>query len=144
MLEVSKSQPYSKIFFFLFFFFLREWLNALRTKEKCWHRWSAGMCLLPVLCCVLKEKKAWELMSECRHSFCVPVSTRVFERAHLRAHWMRSWWKLKHETNLQHVSSCVWALLMQISANDTLWASSRPLSGLSVFLKYHSQVSQIN
>lgn len=33
-----------------------------------------------------------------------------------------SWWNLKHETNVQHFSSCDWALLMQISTNDAHWA----------------------
>lgn len=47
--------------------------------------------------------------------------------------WM-SGWKVHHENNPQCVSSWVWALLMQISSNDTQRMISAPVSGLSVSL----------
>lgn len=61
------------------------------------------------------------------------ISVQEFEGTNLQARWSCSWWRLMHETNMHHVSSCVGALLMQISANDAQWALSEPLSGLSVF-----------
>ncbi len=86
------------------------------TKVKRWNVFA------PVLCCVLKSTGIYEWAQT---FILCSFLTRLFERAHLQAHWMYSGWKLRNETNMQYVSSCVSALLMQISANDTQWAISR-------------------
>lgn len=75
------------------------------------------------------------LVSEKQENACqtyILISALEFEGTNLQAHWSYSWWRLMHETNMHHVSSCVGALLMQISTNDAQWALWKPLSGLSV------------